>query len=522
MFVSSLFALQQENSLCCKKEILYALSENRNIHNFEQLGDTYHKSGYKLLWDRTNLEQLLQASEDQILNYLSKPYHIALIKQLLAKQAVSSLTKKELAELDLLATDQFFLFSKDLYEGEIDQKRFQEILNVYEDKHLIWEPNSYKPNYLKDFKIALRTHMVYPLLQRYIPQEKEYKELVSAYLRYKKLKFPKIDYLKDLKRGDYGYEVSQLKKYLFVTGDLEESSSSYLAFPTFDEKLEKAVLHFQKRHYLKQNGIFDRVNALYAQKSVKEKLALIKLNIERYKLFPRIKNDTYVVINIPGFWLHFYQKNILIKDIFVVIGREDRPTPVFSDYLEYIVLNPTWSIPQNLMKKDYIGHLVENPKSLLEDDIHIYQGGKEIDPLKVNWEKYLNYEGKIPYQMVQKAGDKNVLGAMKFIFPNKYNVYLHDTNAKHLTTRRYRLYSSGCIRLSDPYMFLNLLAPYTAYSYEKLEKIIEKGKTTHIRLQKKIPIHIRYLTVFVDQDGFVNFRKDFYGFDKIQSALLRH
>jgi murein L,D-transpeptidase YcbB/YkuD len=174
------------------------------------------------------------------------------------------------------------------------------------------------------------------------------------------------------------------------------------------------------------------------------------------------------------------------------------------------------------MKKDYIGHLVENPKSLLEDEIHIYQGGREVDPSKVNWEKYLNYDGKIPYQMIQKAGDKNVLGAMKFIFPNKYNVYLHDTNAKHLTTRRYRLYSSGCIRLSDPYMFLSLLAPYTGYSYEKLEKIIEKGKTTHIRLKKKIPIHIRYLTVFVDQDGSVNFRKDFYGFDKIQSALLRH
>ena len=172
------------------------------------------------------------------------------------------------------------------------------------------------------------------------------------------------------------------------------------------------------------------------------------------------------------------------------------------------------------MKKDYIPHLVENPESLLEDDIHIYRGGKEIDPSSVDWAQYLDYEGKIPYQMVQKAGEKNVLGAMKFIFPNKYNVYLHDTNAKHLTTRRYRLYSSGCIRLAKPYELLSLLSPYTQYSYDRLLEIIASGKTRHVRLRHKIPIHIRYLTVFIDKEGLVNFRKDFYGYDAMQEPLL--
>ncbi|RUM65105.1 MAG: hypothetical protein DSZ05_06620 [Sulfurospirillum sp.] len=522
LFVSAhLFAIDSFYSTCCKEELITQISDSGGLFNRKKTALFYQNNGYRLAWDLFGIQQLIEATEERALNYRKKAYHTAQLKQLLSEAEVTQLSHEELATLDLLATDQFFAFAKDLYEGEIDQKRFQELLKEgYKEQHLVWEPNPYKPDYVRDLRVSLQTHLLFSLLQRYVPQEKAYRDLVRAYFRYEKIRFPKVDYLKDLKEGDYGYEVSQLKHYLSVTGDLKEHDPSYLNFPTFDAKLRAAVLRFQKRHYLKQNGIFDRVNVLYAQKSAKEKLAQIRLNIERYKLFPRIHGKTYIVINIPGFWLHFFEDGALIEDIFVVIGREDRPTPIFSDYLEYIVLNPTWSIPQNLMKRDYIALLAEDPGALLEDDIHIYQGGREIDPYKVDWSKYIDYDGRIPYQMIQKAGEKNVLGAMKFIFPNKYNVYLHDTNAKHLTTKRYRLYSSGCIRLSKPHLLLSLLSPYTGYSYERLEEIISSGKTVHIRLRKKIPIHIRYLTVFVDQEGDVNFRKDFYGFDKIQSALL--
>ncbi len=519
-FTTSLYAMEGFYPFCCKEELVNILQEESDVQEIGKVSGFYRKNDYRLIWDVLNIQQLIDASEDRMLNYRQKPYHTAQLKKLLAKMENTRLSQEELARLDLLATDQFLAFAKNLYEGEIDQKRFQTLLKNYEEQHRVWEPNTKKPNYLSDLETASRTHLLFLLLQRYVPQEKAYRDLVQAYLKYEKLKFPKIDYVKDLKKGDYGYEVVQIKHYLFTTGDLNESSTGYLDFPNFDDKLQKAVLRFQKRHYLKQNGIFDRVNVLYARKSAAEKLIRIRLNIERYKLFPRIDEEMYAVINIPGFWLHFFEENTLIADIFVVIGREDRPTPIFSDYLEYVVLNPTWNIPQNIMKRDYIHQLVENPGALLADDIHIYQGGKEVDPYKVDWSTYIDHEGRIPYQMIQKAGEKNVLGKMKFIFPNKYNVYLHDTNAKQLTTKRYRLYSSGCIRLSKPYLLLSLLAPYTAYSYEQMEQMINSGKTVHIRLRKKIPLYIRYLTVFVDEEGGVNFRKDFYGFDKIQSVLL--
>ena len=505
----------------CKTAVLAQLSENPDLRNVEQLGELYHRVHYRCIWDLEDIGQLITAASDRRLNYNKSAYHTKILRQLVADVNGSALSLRKRAQLDLLASDQFLSFAKELYEGKIDWHTFSKIIKEDEEKHLVWEPNPYQPDYLHDLLISLKTHLVGALLKQYVPQEKGYRDLVEAYLRYETKQFPKIDYVKDLKEGDYGYEVSQLKHYLFATGDLQNVSRSYLDFPNFDAKLKTAVLRFQKRHYLKQTGIFDRVNVLYSQTTAKEKLAKIRLNIERYKLFPRIHEDTYVEINIPGFWLRFYKQGVLIDDIFVVIGREDRPTPIFSDYLEYIVLNPTWSIPQNLMKKDYIPMLAENPQSLLEDDIHIYRGGGEIDPRRVDWSKYLDYEGKIPYQMVQKAGEKNVLGAMKFIFPNKYNVYLHDTNAKHLTTRRYRLYSSGCIRLAQPYVLLSLLAPYTAYDYETMTEMIRSGKTVHIRLKKRIPIHIRYLTVFTDKEGNVHFRKDFYGYDAIQQKLLK-
>ena len=521
LFVSNVNAWQTTEAKSCHDHLLNTLSNSIEVQNLEKIGALYHKNRYVCIWDAENIDQLVKASEEKMLNYDKKAYHTEVLKRLLSKREVTPLSGEELARLELLASDQFLQFAKDLYEGQIDQKAFQAILHESEEeKHYVWEPNPRIPNYLNDLQVSLSTHLVQKLLERYIPQEKEYRELVKAYFAYEDIKFPHIDYVKDLKEGDYGFAVVQLKKYLYVTGDLEDADNAYLEFPNFDEKLKKAVLRFQKRHYLKQNGIFDRVNVLYARKSPKEKQQKIRLNIERYKLFPRVKGDTYIVINIPGFWLHFYKDNTLLEDIFVVIGREDRPTPIFSDYLEYVVLNPTWSIPQNLMKKDYIPHLVENPTSLLEDDIHIYQGGREVDPTKVDWSKYLDREGNVPFQMIQKAGEKNVLGEMKFIFPNKYNVYLHDTNAKKLTTRRYRLYSSGCIRLSQPYVLLSLLAPYTHYSYEQMVDMIHRGKTVHVKLRRKIPIHIRYLTAFVDEEGRVNFRKDFYGYDKIQEKLL--
>ncbi len=520
-----LFAFSDGSRYCCKDELIKQ-SQEIILHNSSDISRFYRSNGYQIYWDRDDLEEFILATRDRIVNYLDIDYHQDEIDRLMSTidNYDLDIQKSIRARIELLATDGFFSLSRDLAEGFIDFKRFQELLKEHHSD-VVWEDSYKRYNYHKDLIESLNSNMIEATLQSYMPTSKGYRKLIEAYHRYTKMKLPKVDYGKLMRVGDYGYRASQLKLYLAQTGDLRESDKGYLEFPTFDKKLSDALKRFQKRHYLKETGELDRVSVLYTRKDLKNKIDLIKLNIERHKLFSNIYDSEYIVINIPEFSLRYFQHGVLIDNIFVVIGREDRPTPIFSDRLEYIVLNPSWGIPESLVRKDYLFDLIADPYSLEKEDIFIYKITSnqhiQIDPSTVNWERYLDENIRIPYYFKQKAGEKNVLGKMKFMFPNRYAVYLHDTNAKSLTTQRYRLYSSGCIRLSKPYELLNILSKYTDYSYDRLLDLIESKKTVNIPLKKQIPIYIRYFTVFVDDEGDLSFRRDFYTLDKLQLTTMR-
>jgi murein L,D-transpeptidase YcbB/YkuD len=524
ILASYIFAFVDNTPSYCKEEIVNELN-SLTLKNLPEVEAVYKKNQNTLLWDEEDLNDFLDASTDHIKNYLFLDYHQNDIEDLMVDiNNYDENKRKEIqAKIDILATDGFFSFAKDLNEGFIDWEKFQSLLDANETD-LVWEKSKKSLDYDKDLLLALKTNMMEVLFERYQPSSDEYKKLVEAYHRFGNIKFPTVDYGKLIKAGDYGYRASQLKAYLKVTGDLKDVDKDYIEFPTFDEKLTNALKKFQKRHYLKPTGELDRVTVLYTRMSVAKKRELIKLNIERHKLFGKIYEGEYIKINIPEFSLKYYQDAALLDDIFVVVGREDRPTPIFNDLLEYIVLNPSWVVPRGLMRKDYIPKLISNPNSLLDEGIHIhtkpYKSSPEIDPSLVKWEQYLDESRGIPYYFVQYSGEENVLGAMKFIFPNRYNVYLHDTNAKSLTTLKYRLYSSGCIRLSKPYKLLAILSKHTKYSIDELVDMIETKKTVNIPLKKKIPIYIRYFTTFIDKEVGLSFRKDFYGLDAIQLKAM--
>ncbi len=525
LLASHLYAFLDLDPLCCQQEIIQE-SNTISLNNSYKVNTFYNKYQQKLHWDLQDLNDLLNATRDPLINYLSLEYHQDEIEELMESIDIyDDLEQKKMrAKIDLLATDTFFSFSKDLSVGLIDWEKFQTQLKESEIG-LVWEKNPKVFHYDEDLNLALKSNMLEVLLQRYLPLEDEYKKLVQAYHRYSDISFPVVDYGKLMKVGDYGYRASQLKFYLVSCGDLEKMDKNYMEFPTFDEKLGEALKRFQKRHYLKETGELDRVTILYTRKSVEQKRELLKLNIERHKLFAKIYDSEYIAINIPEFSLKYFQNRTLIDDIFVVVGREDRPTPIFSDILEYMVLNPSWIVPQGLMRKDYIPKLVADPSSMVDAHIHIHQkpsrDSPEINPHNVNWEQYLEEGRGIPYYFMQYPGEHNVLGQMKFIFPNKYNVYLHDTNSKSLTTLKYRLYSSGCVRLSKPYDLLHILSQHTKYSADELVDFIGAGKTVNVSLKKKIPIHIRYFTVFTDNNQALSFRKDFYGIDALQLRAMQ-
>ena len=200
----------------------------------------------------------------------------------------------------------------------------------------------------------------------------------------------------------------------------------------------------------------------------------------------------------------------------VVVGRIDRPTPLFSDAISYMVLNPTWTIPDNLIKRDLIPVLRENPMYLEENNIHAFRGKKKIEVTQEMLDPFEKSEKRVPYRFVQYPGDTNALGRVKFMFPNKYAVYLHDTDNKSLLNRRYKIYSSGCVRLEQPFDLVETLLDHTkkSYSQSKIDEILESNEPTTIMLKKRIPVHIIYFTVF-EEDGLAYFKNDIYLYDKI-------
>jgi len=480
-------------------------------------------SAGSLRWNEYDLNDLLDAIDDPLINYRHLDYNGTKIRSCLLENDRNCSKEPQILHI---AAEAYLALCKEADLGMIDWRAFEKRKKDTNKSALIWEYRKRPFSCKRGLKRALRSHKIHASLKRLLPKEPGFAPLVEAYRRMAEIAevggFPRVSYDKEgkiLSIGAKSPRVAELKKYLAATGDLNITNRDYLEDPFFDENLRGALIRFQKRHYLKNRGVLDNVTVLYTRITAREKLEKIALNIERYKLFRPIRSKTYLLVNVPAFSLKFYQEGEFVDDLFVVVGREDRPTPIFDDRLEYIVLNPTWSVPQNLLRRDYLPKLAEDPHTL-DGMFDFYLGDKKIDPAQINWKRYLKHNLTVPVRLTQPSGEKNVLGRMKFIFPNRYHIYLHDTDAKQLTDDRYRLYSSGCIRLHDPYKLLSLLAPFTRIGFERMVEIIESGRTARVSLKRKIPIHIRYYTAFVDEEGVLNFRRDFYGYDALQKLSL--
>ena len=267
---------------------------------------------------------------------------------------------------------------------------------------------------------------------------------------------------------------------------------------------------------LKVTGEIDKTVTYYLNQPVSNNIQAIITNLDKTKLYPHAFESEYVEVNIPDFNLRYYVNGNMIHKMGLVVGRIDRPTPIFSDKIKYMVLNPTWTIPDNLIKRDLIHVLRDNPMYLKENNIHVYRGKKEIQITQDKLDPYEKSAKRVPYRFVQLPGDNNALGRVKFMFPNKYAVYLHDTDNKSLLDRRYKIYSSGCMRVEKPFDLLDTLLVHAKgkYSADKIAKILESNKTTTIRLKKAIPVHMLYFTVY-KEDGLAYFKHDIYLYDKM-------
>jgi murein L,D-transpeptidase YcbB/YkuD len=486
----------------------------------------YNRTGNKPLWigaqNTKKMSQLIQALKDPLFNYKNKQFDQKAIKKLLYNLDNGNVSAKKhaavYARLDLLLTNSMVRLVRFIVQGDVDwnlvQQKFK-ALKSSNDIRIDWEMSS-KPFPSQEQLIsAIVNGNIRGYLISLLPMETRYKKLVKLLKNYRVMdKFPKIEYSKSsLKLGDWSGRVVEVKKRLQISGDYPKNAS---LDRTFNKALEKAVITYQKRYLLKVDGKVDKTMTYYLNQPVKKNIQAIITNLDKTKLYPKHFQSEHIEVNIPDFNLRYYKNGRKIMKMGIVVGRMDRPTPIFSDMIEYMVINPTWTVTDNLIKRDLIPVLKEQPDYLQEHNIHVFSGNKEVEVNYEMLEPYIHSNKRVPYRFVQYPGDNNALGRIKFMFPNKYAVYLHDTDNKTLLTRRYKLYSSGCMRVDKPFELMDILLANAKKSYNRsdIERIIETNKPTTIRLRKPVPVHIIYFTVY-EEDGLAYFKHDVYMFDKI-------
>ncbi len=319
-----------------------------------------------------------------------------------------------------------------------------------------------------------------------------------------------------LKAGIRAKEAQNIKTY-YEIDDEYVSSSDIMA------KLKSgATISSILDPYVPQMPQFyPLINAYNAAVSPVQKYK-IKQNIERVKLLKPTGWDTYVLINVPEYKFRFFENGQKTMEFKVVVGRQTWQTPIFSSMMKYITVHPTWNVPDNIARKEVIPAIIRDKSYLKRHHMVVKKDyapdSPTVNPSSINWKQYLTPEWAtkdLPYKIIEEASSHNALGSVKFMFPNRFSVYMHDTNSKGLFSRQLRAYSHGCVRLEKPLKLLSHLSTsYTKQKFEDVEQILKAKKTKYVGLSQYIPVHIVYLTAYVE-DGVVNFFTDIYGFDKI-------
>ncbi|MEM8749488.1 MAG: L,D-transpeptidase family protein [Pseudomonadota bacterium] len=323
-----------------------------------------------------------------------------------------------------------------------------------------------------------------------------------------------------LKPGMSNPRVAQMRQNLMARGydSLRTSAPN-----VYDDGLKEAVTHFQRRHGLGADGVAGKNTFRALNVSAEERVKQLSINLERWRWLPRNLGETHVLVNQAGFEMFTMWDGKIIDKRRVIVGKPYHQSPMFSDKIIYSEFNPTWTVPGSIAGKEMLPKIRNDPSYLEARGYKLYNGwgakAQEISAYAVDWSSVS--ARKFPYRIVQQPGGKNALGQVKFIFPNKFNVYLHDTPSRSLFARTGRAFSHGCIRVEKPLEFAKTIyALQGGLNPTKIDGIVASKKQTRINLGRQLPVHLAYFTAWVDEKGVPLFFDDVYKRDKLVSRYL--
>ncbi len=326
-----------------------------------------------------------------------------------------------------------------------------------------------------------------------------------------------------LEPGMAGPEVVALRMRLVEEGLLAPPAHAGQFSALYDSALRGPVEAFQRRYGLGGDGIVGARTLRALNATVAQRVEQIRVNMERRRWLPRDLGERYVFVNLADFTLKVVDHDRTIHTSRVVVGAPFTATPMMSNAISHVVLNPYWNVPRSIMTRELLPQLQQDPGRLSRDRLRLFAGSGpeavEVDPRTVDWSKVTPASWR--YRIRQDAGPDNSLGVIKFMFPNADDIYLHDTPTKYLFNRSVRTFSHGCIRVEDPLALADVLLAGQGWPRTRLEKVIEAGQPERfVRLQTEVPIHLAYITAWVGKSGRLQFLDDVYGRDALLQQAL--
>ncbi len=440
-------------------------------------------------------------------------YHLRIIEKYTASMLKGDVpAQEEMMKAEVLLTDAFLLLAAHLYFGKVDPEKID----------ANWKLQRKEPELFLDRRLenAVTTTSVEHELDQLLPKQKNYRimqQRLSWYRGLEKHDWKPIAPGATLKPGDVNNVVTQIRKRLHkLNYRLDDTLSTQ-----YDEELEMKVMAFQERHGLNPDGVIGRFTLEALNITPAERAEKMRVNMERLRWLPLETPDKYVIVNIANFTMDVIQGSDTLLSSRAIVGRNYRKTPVFTGRMTYLVFSPTWVIPPGILANDVIPAVRRDPDYLNQKNMKVIRfDGTEVDHTTIDW---ANVTGRnFPYMIRQEPGPDNALGRVKFMFPNQYNVYIHDTPSRNLFSKDGRAFSSGCIRIEKPFEFAQfLLSDSPRWDDNAIRAAMNADREQTVRLPKHWTVVMVYFTSWADAKGNIQFRQDVYERDAAVSIALR-
>jgi murein L,D-transpeptidase YcbB/YkuD len=431
---------------------------------------------------------------------------IILLVDTLKSAPKHSFSKEQLKALEIVLTVQYFNYAESKFRGISEEKRRALEWYIPSDRKSI---NDWLDSlWLQPVSNLLSDEPLHPLYNRL-------KIVLKKYVKLSQTQSWDSIYL-DAIVTDKVWKQQAIVDRLFYLGDLEgRSNIDSLNFAN-------AVMRFQRRHGMKVTAVLDQNTVDNLNIPLRDRIRQLLINMERCRWLPAQPKSDFLVANIPAYTLYAYHADSVSWSSRIIVGKSASTTQVFAGSINEVVLNPYWVVPKSIAHDEIIPAIQQDPLYLTRNHMEVVTKSKkpqQVDPKSINWKTVSPANFK--YEIRQLPGSWNALGNVKFMLPNSYSIYLHDTPAKYLFDEQQRTFSHGCIRVEKSMELLDFVVnENTSWAEAGIQRARKSENETHIPLKEKVPVFVVYFTAWVDASGQVSFREDVYGHDQRLSALL--